>query len=57
MKPTSHWLDSQLPLAVHTGPESGMPKKDWKVRLAPFEPADNSSEEAPEAIQRRAIPV
>lgn len=31
-------LLSQVPSAVHSGPESGMPNDCAKVKLAPFDP-------------------
>ena len=39
MKPTSHELLSQVPAAVHSVPESGIPKAIGNERLAPLEPA------------------
>ena len=38
MKPTIQLFFSQVPAASHASPVSGMPKRSWKVRFAPFEP-------------------
>ena len=39
MKPTIHWLRSQVALSGHFGGLLGIPKTASKVRLAPLEPS------------------